>query len=57
MQKRQTPEKGFALFKNDITTFELALKYGIYSSNMQSGFVAGCWRYPNVLYESKISDP
>jgi len=26
MQKRQTLEKGSALFKNDITTFELALK-------------------------------
>jgi hypothetical protein len=26
MQKRQTPEKGFALFKNDITTFESTFK-------------------------------
>jgi hypothetical protein len=29
--KKQTLEKGFAPFKNDITTFELALKYGIHS--------------------------
>jgi hypothetical protein len=26
MQKRQTPEKGFALFKNDITGSELTFK-------------------------------
>ena len=28
-KKRQTPEKGFAPLKNDITGSELALKYGI----------------------------
>jgi len=36
MQKGQTPENGFALLKNDITTFELALKFGIHSRYQRS---------------------
>jgi hypothetical protein len=31
-QKGQTPENGFALLKNDITTFEPTSKLGIHSS-------------------------
>jgi len=37
MQKGQTPENGFALLKNDITTFELALKFGIHSRYSKVG--------------------
>jgi hypothetical protein len=40
-QKGQTPENGFALLKNDITTFEPTSKLGIHSRYMQSGFVTG----------------
>jgi hypothetical protein len=32
-QKGQTPENGFALLKNDITTFEPTSKLGIHSRN------------------------
>jgi hypothetical protein len=35
MQKRQTLEKGFALFKNDITTFLKLCRPLIYSSNQK----------------------
>jgi hypothetical protein len=33
--KRPTPEKGFALLKNDITSSELVSKLKIYSRNLQ----------------------
>jgi hypothetical protein len=36
-KKRQTPEKGFAPLKNDITGSELALKYGIHSRYSKVG--------------------
>ena len=39
IEKDKPGEIGLPLLKNDITTFELALKYGIHSSNMQSGLV------------------
>jgi len=32
-KKGKSQKKGFALLKNDITTFELALKYGAESTN------------------------
>jgi len=41
MQKRQTHEKGFALLKNDITTFELASRLQISSKHNFSGDFLG----------------
>jgi hypothetical protein len=38
--KRQTPEKGSALFKNDITSSEPISKLGIHSSYLESAFLA-----------------
>ena len=35
MQKRQTPEKGFALFKNDITDFLPAPELKIHSRSQR----------------------
>jgi hypothetical protein len=37
LQKRQIPEKGFALFENDITTSEPISKYWIHSRNQKCG--------------------
>jgi hypothetical protein len=43
--KRQTPEKGFALFENDITTFEPVSKIKIHS------------RYSNQKRQSQVTLP
>jgi len=48
--KKASPrKKDLPLLKNDITTFELALKYGIHSSNMQSGLVTCSLEISEIL--------